>query len=340
MKKVAILLLIGSILSCTDKIKGLSDFKSDFYELQAKSIHLNDELEVQFLQNQDKIDSVSLILNGKPMKNKDVIHSENAVLGINELEIYVYLQDKHIYGKTQIGILSPERETAVDYQLINEYPHFQELFTQGFFFHDNKIYESSGQYGKSKLVAYALGSSQFIKETKQEPNVFSEGATLFQNKIYQLTFRERKIFVYDATSLELIKTLEMPSQLKEGWGMTSSEDELILSDGTQNIFFFDENLNYKRRIQVTGNVSIYNNINEMEYINGKIFANVWQTPYILIIDPKTGRVEHYYDLNSLNESRGSDDVLNGIALYGNTILVTGKNWRKIYELTLPEIEKE
>lgn len=338
MKRLIVIVLALSTWACTDKLTDLSDFKSDFYELQSKTLRMNEELEIQFHENQDKIDSISLILNGNPIKNKEILTLSNATLGVNNLEIYVYLKSHHIYGKTQFGILSPERETAVEYEVLNQYPHNQELFTQGFFYHDNKLYESSGQYGRSKLVSYALGSSQYIREVKQDANVFSEGATLFKGKIYQLTLNERKIFVYDPNTLELIQTLETPPMLKEGWGLTSTEDELIMSDGTQNIFFFDENLNYKRRVQATGNISIYTYINEMEYINGRIFANVWQTPYILIIHPESGKVEQYYDLNSLNESKGTDDVLNGIALYKDRILVTGKNWGTIYELPLPKEE--
>lgn len=324
------------VVSCKKEIKSLSDLQSNFYQFQQQPIHLGDSLSITFDENQDKIDSMFISVNGNRIDNHSKIDENIATLGSNLLELYVYVNGNNIYGKTSLAVLNPEKEQAVAFEIINKYPHPNELFTQGLFYHNGLIYESSGQYGRSKMVNYRLGQSNYLNETKLDANHFAEGAEIIDGKIYQLTLKAKKIFVYDPNTLELINTLDMPEMVKEGWGLTSNGEELIISDGTQNVYFFDKELNFNRKIQITGNVSIYTHINEMEYIDGKIFANVWLTPYILIINPETGAVEQYYDLNEINESKSTDDVLNGIAFYEGNILVTGKNWNFFYELNLPK----
>lgn len=336
MKKLLFLfVLICLVSSCKKDVETLSDLKSNFYELQHNGLRLGDSLNVYFFKNQDLVDSVELTLNGKSIPNHVVMNTTNTNLGVNELKIKVHLGDDFITGETNVPVLNSTKETSIPYEVIKEFPH-PKLFTEGFFFYDNKVYESSGQYGKSKLVTYSLGSTQFQQEIKQDAKVFSEGATLLGDKIYQLTYRERKVFVYDAKSLALIDTLELPAVVKEGWGMTHNGKELIVSDGTQNLYFFDEKFKLIRKIQIAGYKSVYTYLNELEFVNGKIFANVWTTNFILVINPETGAVEQYYDLTQLSETKGSDDVLNGIALYKDHLLVTGKNWEKIYELPLPD----
>lgn len=337
MKKIILFAIFALfIVSCKKEIKSLSELDSNFYQYQQRPIHLGDSLSITFDKNEDKIDSMFISINGNRLENNSVVDKTIATLGSNLLELYVYVNGNNIYAKTPLAVLNPEKEQPVAFEIINKYTHPNELFTQGLFYHNGLIYESSGQYGRSKMVAYSLNQTNYIKETKLDANYFAEGAEIIDGKIYQLTLKAKKIFVYDSETLEPIKTLELPELVKEGWGLTTNGEELIISDGTQNIYFFDKDLNFNRKIQVTGNVSIYTNINEMEYINGKIFANVWLTPYILIINPETGAVEQYYDLNEINESKSTDDVLNGIALYNDNILVTGKNWNFFYEINLPK----
>ena len=330
-----VLIGIATIISCKNEPKSLSDLQSNFYEIQHNGLRLGDSLNVYFFKNQDLVDSVELTLNGKLVKNHIVMDSSNTHLGINKLEIKVFAGSSPIIGETNVPILNSTKETSIPFEIVKEYPHPKELFTEGFFFHNNRIYESAGQYKKSKLVTYSLGSTNYLQEVKQDTQLFSEGIAFLNGKIYQLTYREKKALVYDAESLKLIEEIPMPSAMKEGWGLTSDGEFLIASDGTQTIYFMDERLNVKRKIQVAGFQSVYTYINEMEFINGKIYANVWTTNFILVIDPSTGAVEQYYDLSSISETKGSDDVLNGIALKGSQLLVTGKNWEKIYVLPLP-----
>lgn len=333
-KLLSFLFIITALVSCKKEISSLSDLQSNFYALQNTPIHLKEVLEVTFDKNTDKIDSVALFLNEISLKNKSILDSTNATLGLNKLEMKVYVNGDSIWGKTQIPVLSSFEETPVKFEIVNKYPHPAELFTEGLFFYNNKVYESAGQFGKSKLVNFSLGSTDYTQEVTQDKDVFSEGATVFNNKIYQLTYRQRKVFVYDITSLKLLETLKMPDMVKEGWGMTTNGLSLIISDGTQNLYFFDENLALQKKLQIAGYLSIYTNLNELEYINDRIYANVWQTNYILVINPESGAVEQYFDLASISETQNTDDVLNGIAYYQNHLLVTGKNWSNLYEISM------
>lgn len=332
---IALISLFILTVSCSNEVKNLSDLQSNFYELQHNGLRLGDSLNVYFFKNQELVDSVELTWNGKSVSNHTVLDTANTNLGVNELKIKVHLGSEFITGETHVPILNSTKETSISYDVINEYPHPKELFTQGFFYHDDKIYESSGHYGKSKIVTYHLGTTNFLQETKQEAKVFSEGISILNGKLFLLTYKERKALVYDAQTFELKEEIALPNMVKEGWGMTTNGKELIVSDGTQNVFFFNEKFELQRKIQIAGYQSVYTYINELEFVNGKLFANVWTTNFILVIDPKTGAVEQFYDLTDLSESKGSDDVLNGIAVKGNQLLVTGKNWEKIYELPLP-----
>lgn len=337
MKRIILLAILTLfVVSCKEEVKSLRDLNTNFYQFQQQAIHLGDSLSITFKENEDKIDSMFITVNGNRIENNSIIDESIATLGANLLEMYVYVDGNNIYGKTSLAVLNPEKEQPVEFEIINKYTHPNELFTQGLFYHNGLIYESSGQYGRSKMVNYRLGQSNYLNETKLDANHFAEGAEIIDGKVYQLTLKARKIFVYDPNTLELINTLDMPEMVKEGWGLTTNGEEIIISDGSQNIYFFDKDLNFNRKIQVTGNLSIYTNINEMEYINDRIYANVWLTNFILIINPETGAVEQYYDLNEINESKSTDDVLNGIAFYEGNILVTGKNWNFFYELNLPK----
>lgn len=335
MKKIIGILFLILIVACKNEVKSLSDLQSNFYELQHNGLRLGDSINVYFFKNQDLVDSVELIWNGKSIPNHFVMDSTNTLLGVNNLKIKVHLGEEFINGETNVPILNSTKETSVSYEIVKEIPHPQELFTQGFLYEKDKIYESSGQYGKSKIVTYLPGVTQYSQETKLDAKFFAEGIALLNGDLFVLTYRERKILIYDAPTLTFKEEIPMPNFLKEGWGMTSNGNELIVSDGTQNLYFFDEKFQLKRKIQVAGYESVYTYLNELEYINGKIFANVWTTNFILVINPSTGAVEKFYDLTKLSETKGSDDVLNGIAWKDNQLWVTGKNWEKIYVLPLP-----
>ena len=240
------------------------------------------------------------------------------------------------------GSSSSEKTAEVDstllsYTVLSVLPHNAEAFTQGLVVHNNKLLESTGQEGSSWVGEVNPASGSHDKKIILDDKYFGEGITVLNNKLYYLTWKSNVGFVYDAKTYEKIRDFEYDPKIKQGWGLTHDGSQLILSDGTDKIHFLDTtNLKVTRTITVRdGNMAI-KELNELEYINGYIFANVWQTNWIVKVDPKTGRVVGKLDLSRIgNEIRAqypAADVLNGIAYDKNSgaILVTGKLWPKSY----------
>ena len=174
--------------------------------------------------------------------------------------------------------------------------------------------------------------------TKQAQADFSEGSTIVGDKIYQLTWQSRKGYIYDKSSLMLISEFVYSNVIGEGWGLTYDGQNLIASDGSKLLYFLDPKDPSKlvRYIAVAGSTQAYDQLNELEYYNGFIYANVWQKPIVLKINPANGEVVGTFDFTDIakENTKGRDDVLNGIAFKGENMLVTGKNWPKIYEVLI------
>ena len=221
---------------------------------------------------------------------------------------------------------------------INSFPHDTAAFTEGLQFIDGFLYESTGEKGTSYLKKIDLPTGKTVKSLKLKDEYFGEGVTVLGNKIYQLTYQEHTGFVYKRDDFSLIKTFSFPF---EGWGMTTDGKQLIMSDGSNIIHFYDPNtLTETSRISVQDNNGMLSNVNELEWIDNYIYSNVWQTHYILKIDPKTGLVVAKADISdaikaALPQGFDSDmNVLNGIAYDAATkkIYITGKNWPKLFEI--------
>lgn len=241
-----------------------------------------------------------------------------------------------------VTVLSPNQPQPVKYRVLKEYPHSNKHYTQGLEFHDGLLYEGTGQRGQSKLVKMDLEKGEVINEQVLPEQFFGEGITIFKDKIYQLTWESRTCFVYDLASFEIIKEFKYNTQ---GWGLTHNDEHLIMSDGSHQLYFLDpDSFEIQRTIQATTNRKLIRNLNELEYINGRIYANIYQTNQIAIIHPNNGEVEKVIQLgglqNRFNSEPGVTDVLNGIAYNHETgrLLVTGKNWPKFFEIEL--IEKQ
>ena len=233
---------------------------------------------------------------------------------------------------------------AISYDIVNEYPHDPTAFTEGMEYKDGFLYESTGQYGASDIRKVDLKTGKVLLSKSMEPQYFGEGCTILNGKIYQLTYREGKGFVYDLATLKREKTFSFNAQ--EGWGMTNNGTYLIFDDGT-NVFHYIDPNTFKevKQLAVTDEHGPVNEINEPEMIHGFIYANQWQTDYLLKIDTATGRVVGRADLSSLRQRAGipqptgrrnGPDVLNGIAYdaANNRIFITGKNWPKLFEIRL------
>ncbi len=220
--------------------------------------------------------------------------------------------------------------------IVNTYPHDAAAFTQGLVFVDGALYEGTGRNGESALRKVELATGAVQQQIKIPAQHFGEGITVFNEKVYQLTWQTHIGFVYDLTSFRQVRSFYLPG---EGWGITHDGSRLIISDGTANLRFFDPvTLKETGRVAVTENGRPLDRLNELEYIDGEVWANVWYTDFIVRIDPATGVVNSKLDLSGLNARRGSDDVLNGIAwdAEGKRLFVTGKLWDSLYEIRLRE----
>ena len=218
-------------------------------------------------------------------------------------------------------------------------PHDRSVFTEGLAFWKGRLFESGGEYGKSTLREVELATGKTLREVRLEPHYFGEGMTVLGGRLYQLTWQEQTCFVYDAATLRKLTQIKYDG---EGWGMTSDGQSLIVSDGSDMIRFRDPaTLATKRSIRVAYQGRPVTMLNELEYINGRIWANVWRTNFILRIDPADGRIVDILDAAAVypQNLRGPDvdDVLNGIAYDARTksIYITGKRWPQMYKVREP-----
>jgi len=248
-------------------------------------------------------------------------------------------------GKTQIitrfVVLRSDIEPKIfGYQVVNTYPHDRNAFTQGLFYSNGFLYEGTGQEAGSSLREVDLKTGRVLRQLNLDPSLFGEGITLYNNMIYQVTWTNKVGFVYDRADFKLIKRIYYQTQ---GWGLTTVDDRIVMSDGSNILYFIEpEMFTVASRIEVYDNEKMVDQLNELEYINGEIWANIWQTDMIARIDPATGKVNSYIDLSPLfpqqKRRKVNADVLNGIAYDspGSRIFVTGKKWPELYEIRIIE----
>lgn len=223
------------------------------------------------------------------------------------------------------------------YQIKHVYPHDREAFTQGLIFRDGRLWESTGLNGSSSLRQVELETGRVLKKIDVPQEYFAEGMTLLHGRIYQLTWQSKKGFIYDA---ETFHPLGEFAYRGEGWGLTDDRQQLIMSDGTNQLRFLDPvKFETKRTLSISVEGRPLAELNELEYVKGEIYANIWQTDKIARIDPRTGKVLGIIDLTGLlpiADRSASTDVLNGIAYdeAGDRLFVTGKLWPKLFEIQL------
>ena len=223
-------------------------------------------------------------------------------------------------------------------RVVKEYPHDAGAYTQGLFFDGGKLYESTGQFGISSFRTVDLMTGKALTRLDFDRKYFVEGSAMLDGILYILTWTNRVAFRYDANTLEYKGTLRYP---REGWGLTTDGKQLIASDGSAKLFFMDKDLKVKREVTVKMAGRPMRHLNELEWIDGRIWANVYTTDLILIINPSDGKVEGTVDCRGLLPEKlktRDTDVLNGIAVLDGRIFLTGKNWPRLYEVEL--IEKQ
>lgn len=223
------------------------------------------------------------------------------------------------------------------YQIVAEYPHNRSSYTQGLQFVDGELWEGTGEYGSSRILRTEITTGKILQSHAISPEEFGEGITVLGDRIYQLTWLNGKMHIYDRKTLNRLATHTYKG---EGWGLTSDGEKLYMSDGSHYIRIINpETLAQEGRFAVTVRGESLSYINELEWINGRIWANVFTTNQIVIINPENGVVEGIIDLTGIlpdSERHDKTDVLNGIAYDKNSerIFVTGKNWSKLYEIKI------
>lgn len=232
---------------------------------------------------------------------------------------------------------SPANHTSLHYtyEVVNVYPHDRNAFTQGLVFENGVLYESTGLYGHSTIRRVELETGKILQLHTLPNQFFGEGITIFDDRIIQLTWQSNKCFVYDRHSFDLLQEFYYST---EGWGITHNGSQLIMSDGTATLYFLDP-----ETFDKTGQVEVHDSgpvtkLNELEYIQGNIYANIWKEEKIAIIDPQTGQVQGWIDLSGIQdlEDLDTNNILNGIAYDAEEerLLVTGKRWSQLFEIKL------
>lgn len=240
-----------------------------------------------------------------------------------------------VIGLVMVSSCAQAQVRRYGVEVVKEYPHDTEAYTQGLFFHADTLVESTGLNGKSTLRKVALESGEVLEQTKFGRKYFAEGSCVLGDNLYVLTWQNGVVFVYDPATLKHKMTY---SYAREGWGLTTDGKQLIASDGSSKLYFFTPDLQQTRSVVVTLNGRPMRNLNELEWVDGRIWANVYLTDIILVINPSSGKVEATIDCTGIlpDKLRTKDtDVLNGIAVSKDgRIFLTGKNWPKLYEVKL------
>lgn len=349
-KAISMLCLLFSILfitSCGDDAAVSNiGFK---LPAQGQVYGLGDDVKVELdVPKDQEIVSADYLVDGKPAASSKnaapvVIKTTGLAVGYKLITAIVDNGKKKDTITINIVLNSGRKPEEYTYKVVKVYPHDTTSYTQGLEFHNGKFLESTGEYGSSTLRWVDVETGKAIQKINIDKQYFAEGSTLVGDKIAMLTWKENTGFVYDAKTLTQIGTFPYQNS-REGWGLCFDGNQLIKSDGTNRIYFLNKDT-YKEEsaIDIYDDKGAVDAINELEYIDGKIYANIYQQNYIVVIDPKSGIVEKKINLSGLltsgyfkTEEAADNDVLNGIAWdkQGKRLFVTGKKWPKLFEITL------
>ncbi len=328
----AFLVLLLLLSSCSDK-----------YKLQLntpKTVQIDQPLSISVKEkNGNPIDSVQYFINGQPVgSNKDLDISDYR-LGKQAVSANIYINGQERSLNNTVYFLAAEAPEVYGYEIVNEFPHDKEAFTQGFVYYNGYFYESTGQRGKSSLRKTEIETGKVLQKIDLDKKYFGEGMTVYNGKIYQLTWQRKVGFIYNLDSFELERTFDY-GQSQEGWGLTHDGTHLLKTDGSERVWFLDpETLSEKRYIETYTNKRKAEKLNELEFVKGKIYANIWQQNSILIVNPVNGTIEAVVNMKGLQSragQKGEDNVLNGIAYdeQNDRLFVTGKMWNKVFEIKL------
>ncbi len=317
----------------------MPDALADYtHSMDDKRFHFGDKLMLP-KEVTDRAESISISFGDRETSDL-TIDPKFFEFGDNEVTFNIKTKGGETLNQdVNIRIFTKNPEQNIAYVIVAEYPRDPRNFVEGFLLEGNTVYESTGMKGESRLETYALGSTTPALSEKQAPEIFSEGCTIVGDKMYQLTYQNKTGFVYDKNTFKKISEFPLPDEFAEGWGLTYDGKYLIADTGSNDLYFSDAGNPSKvmKKLPVGGNKDVYDQINELEYYNGFIYANVWHQPFIVKINPANGEVTGRFDFTEITEENtrnNSEHVLNGIAFKGDHMLVTGKNWPKIYEVAI------
>ncbi len=285
-------------------------------------------------------DSVRFFLGGQPLQVTDgQARLAPPTLGTKSLEAHFVWQGREIILNREVLILAGQAPEIYTYEIVNAFPHDREAFTQGLEFYGDTLYESTGIKGASSVRRVDFQTGEVLAKTELDRTFFGEGITVRGDTLYMLTWQNGQGFLFDRHSLERIGTFSY-GQSKEGWGLCNDGHALYKSDGSERIWKLDPaTLEETGYIETVTNKSAFNKTNELEYVDGKIYANVWQKPSMMIIDAASGAIEGVVNFGGLEKQvtqHENLDVLNGVAYHPGrkTFFVTGKRWDKLFEVRI------
>ncbi|NJW51430.1 glutaminyl-peptide cyclotransferase [Salinimicrobium oceani] len=323
-----------------------TEFVLEIHE-NKKEFKLGEQLQAQV---KGKKDSVIYYLGSQRLKKTVGAESLNYTfdkekLGTWDLTAHIYNDGSFTERQTEISLFNATAPVTYTYEIINKFPHATDAYTQGLEFYNNELYESTGHYGSSSLRKVDLQTGEVLQKIDIPANFFAEGITILNGKLYQLTWKEDKGFIYDIASFE--KTGEFSyGESEEGWGLTNDGSTIYKSDGTEKIWFLDpQTLSEEGYIQTVTDRTVATQLNELEWVEGKIYANTYQKDGVAIINPENGAIEGVINFSGLRDELGNtedldplNDVLNGIAYNKQTkkLYVTGKDWDTLFEVVIKE----
>ncbi|MGI9559732.1 MAG: glutaminyl-peptide cyclotransferase [Flavobacteriaceae bacterium] len=284
-----------------------------------------------------KIDSVNYVMNNSPVA--DIFSLQNSSLGEKMIKAEVFYDGKREVALQKVIVVNGSTPKLYNYELLNTYPHDITSYTQGLEFYNGVLYESTGQYGESKLRALDYKNDAILNNVNLSRSYFGEGLTVLNDKIYQLTWKEGRGLIYDVNTFETLGSFNY-GQSKEGWGLCNDGRQLYKTDGSENIWILNaETLEEERFVQAYTNKGRLTNLNELEWVEGKIYANRYQKNGVAIINPINGAIEAVLDFKDLKNKVTNHpglDVLNGMAYNPDTktLFVTGKRWDKLFEVRI------
>jgi len=334
--------LLASCGSGNQKPSALFDI---VLEDNKKAVQHGDVLGVSIKNTKDKkIENVRYSIDGETVTHEgDKLEFSIPKLGNKTLKARITYEEKIVEISKDIKVLAPNAPEIYTYTIINEFPHDSNAYTQGLEFYNDTLYEGTGKKGRSFLRSVDYKTGKILQQVDLDKSYFGEGITILKDKIYQLTWQSGKGFIYDRKAMEKLDNFQY-GESKEGWGLTNDGTKIFKSDGTEKIWLLNpDTMKEEGYIETVTNASIFNKANELEYVNGKLYANVYQKPSVMIIDAKSGAIEGVVNFGGLSDKVtktanwvATDNVLNGIAYHPErkTFFVTGKDWDKLFEVQI------